>query len=395
VTLDADGLTIKTQGELEDEIKEALRASPDLNPNGRINLGPDSVLGVLASIFSDKLAELYQLVQAVYASQYPSSAEGASLALITALQGVTRKAASASTAVVTFSGVGATVIPIGTVIRDPDRPTVEWVSTTEAIIGVGDSTATVQASTTGPIAANAGTLTELVTPIVGVNALENEADATLGTVEEEDAALRQRRIDLLFAIGSSTPPAILSAVLAVPGVVEASVFENPSTVTNDFGVPAKNIEVVVDGGDDAALAQAIYDNKAAGMGTYTATADGDFAEDVNGQDVDIAFSRPVPVEVFVYVEAELSSTAVSSTAEDLKTALAAFGDQSKLGQKVIRSKLFTPAYSVPGVANVRRLGVSGVDAAGALAAATTLDDVTVAFREKASFDTTRIVVVEV
>ena len=73
------GFEFATQAQLLTEIQQAMRTSPALNPNGRVNLAPDSVLGVLSAIVADKLAELWQLMQAVYSSQYRSGAEGASL----------------------------------------------------------------------------------------------------------------------------------------------------------------------------------------------------------------------------------------------------------------------------------------------------------------------------
>ena len=392
--LTSTGFTIKTSAEILAEIKASIIASPALNPNGRVNLGADSVLGILAAIMADKVAEAWQLAQAVYASQFRASAEGASLDSLAELIGTARLAASASTATITGTGTNGTVIPAGSRVGDPSVLDVDWITLTSVTIASGVFSVVAGADTTGPIAANAGTLTNIVTPIAGWTTATNAADADLGRDIQSDESLRQAMIDLIFAVGSGTPSSIRSAVLAVPGVTEAKVYENTGSTTNAFGVPGHCVEVIVSGGDDVDVAQAIYDNKPAGIGTFTATADGEWATDANGEDVDIAFSRPVDVPVFVYMLVEKNGDNVTADA-DLKAAVVTFGDELTPGVKLRRSRFFAPAYAVDGVVNITRLGVSRVDAADALAAATTLVDIDMAFRERATFDTARVTVATV
>lgn len=395
--LTSTGFSIPTYEEIRDEILAAFVADPTLNPDGRLNVTPDSVLGVVARIVAQRELALNELMQAVYASQYLSGASGASLDLLAELVGVTRSPATNSTAVLTVTGTPGTILSAGRIVRDPLIPTVEW-TTTEAVTipGGGSTTVTAAASTTGPVAANASTLTEIVTPVAGWATVTNAADATLGTPVQSDTSLRRLIQDMFFGAGSKTSGAIRSAILAVPGVVEAFVFENPDAVTNSFGVPPHNIEAVVDAPDDPAtndaIAQAILDYKALGVGSYSATSDSGNAENANGETVAVAFSRPVPVDVYVYIRVELGVGAASTALTDIATAVAAFGDQVGIGKKVRRSRFFAPIYAIPGVVNVDRVGVSDVDAATAEANALTLVDITVPFRGKAAFDTARIVV---
>lgn len=391
--LSATGLVIATQAELLAEIKAAMFASADLNPNGRINLGEDSVLGVLAAIMSDKLAELWQVLQEVHTAQSRAGAEGASLDSLAELVGSTRLAAAGSTATVTGTGTNGTVITAGSRVGDPDRTGVSWVVLAPVTIALGVYSASVQCDTTGPIAANAGSLTSIVTPISGWTTVTNPADADLGRNVQSDAGLRQAMIDALFAVGSGTTSAILSGVLAVAGTTSGKVYENNTPDTNAFGVPPHCVEVVVEGTfTDEDMAQAIYDNKPAGIGTYSASADGDWATDANGEDVDIAWSRPTAVPIYVYLQIELNSS--NTTAQDeIKAAVVAVGDNLTTGQKVVRTKLFAPAYGVTGVVNVTRLGVSSVSAGAAITNATSMVDVTMAFRERPTFDTARVAIV--
>lgn len=390
VTLSATGFTIKTFSEFRSEIEAEIRASSALNPNGRIDLSDQSVIGQLVGIFASKLAEIHEVMQAVYASAYAASAEGASLDAVVDLVGITRRAATASTVTLRLTGLNGTVIAAGSTVRDPDRPDIEWSTLTEATITAGGVvTVDAQCSTTGVIIANANTLTEIVTPIAGWNTVLNPADATPGLADETDVELRQRLVDLGFAPGSATVSAIRSALLQVEGVTTASVFENNGNTTNAYSVPAKTIEAVVDGGADGDIAQAIFDNKAAGIGTYSHSANSGSAVDANGDSVTINFSRPSVVECYVFASVLHDGNNVDIE-DEIKAAIVAYGDSFDAGRAVVRSRFYSVIHAVPGVLNVSILGISRTSQPTALTA--TDDDISIAFRERATFDTTRVVV---
>lgn len=389
------GFEIATQAQLLTEIQQAMRTSPALNPNGRVNLSPDSVLGVVSAIVADKLAELWQVMQAVYSSQYRGGAEGASLDALADLVGVTRSPATGGRVTLAGTGTNGTFLTAGRRVRDPARPSVEWVTIDNVIIAGGVFTVEAQANVNGPITANAGTLNSIVTPVAGWSTVTNPADAAPGSNDETDASLRQKMTDLFFGAGSRTTGAIRSAVMAVAGVTEAYVFENVTDTVNAFGVPGRNIEVVVEGGDDNDIGIAIYNTKSEGIGTYTATGDSanvPTAYNLTGDLVDIFFSRPVPVVAFVYVEVESDGSNVNVVA-DMQAALAAFGDSFTVGSKIRRTRFIPQAYGVAGVAGVPRLGISKMSALDAIAGAANLQDIVLQFRENGVFDTTRVAVV--
>ncbi|MBK8202418.1 MAG: hypothetical protein IPK68_08950 [Bdellovibrionales bacterium] len=53
-----------------------------------INLLPETVFGQIVGIFSDREAEIWELIEDVYHSQYPDDAEGVSLYNAAALNGI-------------------------------------------------------------------------------------------------------------------------------------------------------------------------------------------------------------------------------------------------------------------------------------------------------------------
>jgi len=90
------GFSIKRLDTILQELKDGVAAS--FGADGvTVQTGDESGFGLLCGILSKQLAELWELAQAVYASQYPATAAGAALDNVLALGNVLRKAATAST----------------------------------------------------------------------------------------------------------------------------------------------------------------------------------------------------------------------------------------------------------------------------------------------------------
>lgn len=97
------------------------------------------------------------------------------------------------------------------------------------------------------------------------------ANGVTGFVIETDEAYRLRLLARAASgrvIVSASRPGIANAIRAVAGVTFASVVVNRSMETDENGIPGKSIQCFVAGGDDVAVAQAIYDAAAAECGFY-------------------------------------------------------------------------------------------------------------------------------
>ena len=81
----------------------------------------------------------------------------------------------------------------------------------------------------------------------------------------------------------------------------ASVFNNTLGVTTSvaYGRPGKSFEIVVQGGDNTAIAQAIYGAKPAGIQSYGSTTV--VINDAFGNPYSISFSRPTQVPIYVSI----------------------------------------------------------------------------------------------
>ena len=73
--LTSTGFTKKTLQEIREDLQAALRAAF----GDDINLDADSVFGRLVDNFAKPLADVWEALEAVYHSQYPSTAEGVAL----------------------------------------------------------------------------------------------------------------------------------------------------------------------------------------------------------------------------------------------------------------------------------------------------------------------------
>lgn len=127
------------------------------------------------------------------------------------------------------------------------------------------------ATETGAIAAVAGTLQDLATPIGGVEGQTNDADAVIGRAEESDDALRARHLQTLFANSARTDGGMRAGVDALEGVEANLVISNRTeSPTDAFGRPIGSVENIVlktdtNPASDSSIASAIARQIPAGI----------------------------------------------------------------------------------------------------------------------------------
>jgi uncharacterized phage protein gp47/JayE len=208
----------------------------------------------------------------------------------------------------------------------------------------------VEAVLTGPIQALAGTLTEIVTPVSGWDGVDSNVAVTIGEDEETDAAFRIRRLAALQGLGNATLDAIRGDVLSVEGVLSVTVFENATDVAVSSR-PPHSIEVLVDGGVDATLAQAIWDSKAGGIATFgSANA---VAVDSQGNNQTMSFSRPIGVPIYLDITLTVDADYPVDGDAQVETAVLAWAAALSIGDDVIVYPYLVGSFtSIPGVLTV-------------------------------------------
>jgi uncharacterized phage protein gp47/JayE len=213
-------------------------------------------------------------------------------------------------------------------------------------IGAGGTvivTATCQ--TAGNIAADPATLTGIATPLAGWVSVTNSQTASPGLPVETDGKVRARQ-SISVALPSNTMLAgTIAAIAQTPGVSRYNVIENPTGTVDAFGTPAHSITAIVEGATDAAVAQAIYNNRGIGCatnGTTTVNVTDAFTQ----QTLPIGFSRPSYTPIFVSLSVHAMTGYTSATTTAIQNAIAAYLNSLQIGEAVVLSELYGAALTV-------------------------------------------------
>lgn len=303
-----------------------------------VYLEADSQEGQMLAQFSLALYDAYQLAGSVYNAFSPQTAQGAGLSRMVKLNGLRRKVATNSTVDVRIVGVAGTIISSG-VVQDVARQ--RWNLPTSVVIPeTGEITVTATAQELGDLQAASGEVSSIVTPTRGWQSVSNAAAATPGAPVETDYALRRRQ-----AVSTSLPSqtvleGIVGAVANLDGVIRFKGYENDDDSTDANGLPPGAISIVVEGGDDAAIAQAIAVKKTPGGPTYGTTSV--VVRDSFGMPNTIRFFRPTPVAVDLVITLAPLPGYVSTTGQAILENLANALNDLAIGEDVLWSRLFTP-----------------------------------------------------
>lgn len=149
-----------------------------------------------------------------------------------------------------------------------------------------------------------GTITTQVTTILGVTSVINSvAPTTLGEEQETDAQFRVRRNRSTERRGLNNIDAMLSQILDLEGVTDATTWVNSGLQTDTTGTPAGYVWVIVEGGANTDIADIIYTNSC-GRGTRgSITVD---VPTVSGQLFNVNFDRPTPVPLYIKFDFQLT-----------------------------------------------------------------------------------------
>lgn len=211
---------------------------------------------------------------------------------------------------------------------------------------------TLDASTEG---AGIGDLDGVVTQVDGWDAVNNLQPGVAGRLAENAAELRARYPTGLFRLGAATPPSIAPNVRdRVAGVRTVKVFMNNTDLPDALGRPPHSVHVVVDGGLDDEVAEAIFRVVAAGIDTHGQQSV--VVKDEEGADHDIRFDRPERVFIWVRCattllppsEQAFPAGGFQEIADNLATAGAAFA----IGEDVILQRLYGAIFRTAGLASV-------------------------------------------
>lgn len=325
-----------------------------------------SVNGILISLIAYVVSPLWMLAEKVYNNSFVHKAEGNSLSGLVENRFMQRRPAEKSQGEIVITGEPGTTIEAGFTVSHINS----YVTVEDVEIGIDG---TVEAWIIAIIAgangnAPANTVIEIDTPLVGVDSVTNPEPIIGGREEETDAELKER-YDRSYAIGGSgTLPSIEAALLGLPQVRDARVYENTTIVENN-GVPPKSIAPFVYGGDDDEIARAVFEMKAGGIQSF-----GNIEKtvvDSRGELHTVGFTRPDVVEVFVEINLDTDSNFPINGLERVRSKVIEYiggidkdaTEYSGLGQgqNIIYTRIIAAIQKVPGIVDIPVLKIGKQD----------------------------------
>jgi len=318
------------------------------------NVSPESPDGQVNGVISESNANLWELAEEAYNAFNPKAASNVSLSNLVQLNGITRFAATASRVELTISGDSGTSIIAGSFIGDVEETII--FSTDETVLIPSGGSVVVQATTTvtGPRPALADTITEIITPVTGWDSVTNDDPAVLGTDLETDSDLRARRERSVARDAQAVIDAIFAEIRSIVGVTQLLVLENDTNVGPDAnGLPAHSINAIVLGGQDQAIAKAIFLKKTLGATSFGNTST--VITDDQSIEHTVSFSRPTAIDIYVIVNLTTFANFPVDGQDLIKQAIINYsqgllieGRDFSLGDNVINSQLYSPVNTIQG-----------------------------------------------
>lgn len=326
-----------------------------------IDVSDQTPLGKILNIMAYSRAKDHELAEMIYYSRFPNTATGTSLDRLCPFVGITRNVATPARYQVNVTGDEGTTIPFGFLVSTESG--VEYYNTTETTIENGKTTCTItvectEAGTNGNVVAT--DINAIVNPEAGIYSAVGTTLVVEGTDEESDFELRKRIDAANSGGGTGNVDAIRAAILRVPTVTSAFVYENDTDTTDSMGIPAHCIACYVAGGVDYAdeIGEAIFSTKPAGIHT-SGTISVEVA-DKGGYSHTVHYNvmENIAVSVDISIATNASFAGDAGIAEIKKNITSCINNLS-IGDDVILSALYGHIYSVAGVAKVTSLTLNG------------------------------------
>ena len=304
-----------------------------------VNIDADTQDGQLIAIFALALSDVNAQAIATYNQFNPNTAVGVGLDSAVKTNGITRHTATNSTVDLVLIGQAGTVITNGVATDDNEN---RWLLPEQVVIPVsGEITVTATAEEVGAIEASPNTITQIGTPTLGWQSVNNPTQATVGVAVETDAELRQRQSRSTELPSVSLWEGIIGSLLNLPGVIRVSGVKNDEDDPSPEGVPGHTIAMIVDGGEVDEIGETIFLKKGEGVGTYGSVQT--TYVDTYGFPNVIKFSRPTIVNAYVTLTITPSTTYISSVADEIKQRIADYINGLSIGESVNIARVLSSA----------------------------------------------------
>lgn len=284
------------------------------------------------------IAEAWELDENNFYSQSPIGAEGNGLRYLGKIIGISAKQATRARGIIRIAGVQGTQIPQGFLIASETLITFRTLTdVTITINGYVDvEIECIESGAKGNVPAN--TITKVINPRLGISSVTNTLATEGGQDAESDLEFRQKFESATKGMGGSTTDAIRNEILKLQAVESCVVTENDTDNIVD-GINPHSIFILVKGGNNQDIANAILKSKAAASGTtgniqVTAT-------DTQGVTHTYYINRPVDVDIYVKATITKNYNYPADGDTLIKNAIIEYINTLKIGEDVVIYKLIT------------------------------------------------------
>lgn len=192
-------------------------------------------------------------------------------------------------------------------------------------------------------------------PIQGlISAINPEQPKALGRLLESEVEFRLRRSRSGSISGQNTLPALKAKLRDLTGVSTADIIENYKIIISPEGLPAKSFQVIIEGGEDYAIAQTIWQNKPAGIEPFGVIKIPVLIE--TDEWFDIYFSRPKDISILVKIEINVNNDFPLNGEILVRESLLKYGNSLGINKNIIDQKFFGSIFSACiGILNIKLL----------------------------------------
>lgn len=305
------GFSVSEVEDLREEVAQSWIDAMRENDKPDLDTAPETPQG---QIIDSQVAAIHQkdTELAFLANMFnPKTSKGIWQDALGKIYFIQRKPAINSTAVCTLYGLNGTVVEAGALIKSEADETLWALNesvTIDTLDSQGNYTAqgTFTCQTEGAIEAAAGVLNQIVTTTANWNSVTNPAAATVGSLEETQAAFEARRYQSVALNSRGTIGSVFARVAQCDGVLATYVIDNKTNVNkviDGYTLKPHSIYVAVLGGDDDEIAKAIYNSVSAGCDYNGNTSVVVTDENTEAQET-VIFERPTahPFYIKVFIQ---------------------------------------------------------------------------------------------
>lgn len=378
------GLTVPTEPQILQGVLADWQAAFALSGralNGELTTPQGQLAQSQAYMLQQLNGQLLELVAGVD----PATSSGAFQDALGRIYFLQRQPATYATVQATVRGIAGQTLAAGALAHSRADGSI-W-ATTQPVVFAANGSAGVelraQVAGAGPSVGPDGLTIYQQRP--GWESITNAAGSLPGTDTESRAAFEARRAESVVIGGRGTAEAVRAAVANVPGVSDVYVYNNGTTAPVIYGatnypIPAHSVAVVVAGGDQRAVAEAIFAKLDAGCGMANSAGVGTLVVETIEDSVNyqapfpsylVFYVRPAATPIAVEVEVSNLDTLPSTYVQDVQAAVAdaiANGyancsistPRARLGAQLVAANYLPPIQALGNVVPVSiRIGPAG------------------------------------